>query len=357
MLRSIMSTLRNRTGPGEPPAPAGAGGEPPLDTGAVVAQIEAGVAERETVMSAIADLARRGKSPPLEMKSLEYFISDDPSRIDLKGRLHTVLRLLDQPVPLGLAEELRAHYIAEERAIDYQQMMDEYAASVRYSDMDQAFFPILEDVRRYTMTTVERLYALWTAVQYLVEAEVQGDLVEAGVWRGGSVMLMALELLRSGAMPRPLWLYDTFAGLPRPDAEIDVDVLGNRGIDGWLPRNFSNDTSVWAYADEVDVRANIASTGYPEIMTHFIVGRVEETVAAQCPERLALLRIDTDWYASYAHLLDTLYDRIVPGGVLLLNDYGHMLGARRAVDEFRHKRGIHLPMLRVDYSCRLMIKA
>jgi len=69
-----------------------------------------------------------------------------------------------------------------------------------------------------------------------------------------------------------------------------------------------------------------------------------------------LLRIDIDWHASYRHLLESLYDRLIPGGVLLLDDYGHYLGARRAVDEFRRERGIHLPLMRVDYSCRMMIK-
>lgn len=92
------------------------------------------------------------------------------------------------------------------------------------------------------------------------------------------------------------------------------------------------------------------------MLMHFVVGKVEETVPVKSPERIALLRIDTDWYASYRHLLEALYDRLSPGGVLLLDDYGHMLGARRAADEFRRSRAIHLPLLRVDYSCRLMIK-
>jgi hypothetical protein len=79
-------------------------------------------------------------------------------------------------------------------------------------------------------------------------------------------------------------------------------------------------------------------------------------VPAEAPERIALLRIDTDWHASYVHLLDALYDRVVPGGVLLFDDYGHFLGARQAVDDFRRARGIHQPLVRIDYSCRMMIK-
>jgi O-methyltransferase len=331
---------------------------PPLDLGAVLAQIEAGAAERDTVMRMLADLNAKGEAPPplLEMAALEHFIAEDPARLDLKRRLHTVLRLLGRAVPASLDEAVRESYLSEEYAIDYQRMLDEFASRVRFGDMEPEFLPLLDAVRRFTMTTVERLYALWTSVRYLVEAGVQGDFVEAGVWRGGSVMLMAHELLRSGAADRRLWLYDTFAGLPRPDAEIDVDVLGNRAIDGWQMRNLSGETSLWAYADEAEVRANMAATGYPEALLRFVAGRVEETIPATIPDRIALLRIDTDWYESYRHLLAHLYERLVPGGVLLLDDYGHMLGAKRAVDEFRRERGVHTPLLRVDYSCRMMIK-
>ncbi|WP_439579732.1 TylF/MycF/NovP-related O-methyltransferase [Elioraea sp.] len=333
-------------------------GAPALDLDAVLAQIEAGVAERQTVMTMLSDLTARGESPPLplEMAVLQHFIAEDPARMDLKRRLHTVLRLLGRPVSAELDAAVRESYLQEEYAVDYQQMLDAFASRVRFSDMEPEFFPLLETVRRFTMTTVERLYALWSAVRYLVEAEIAGDFLEAGVWRGGSVMLMAHELLRSGAADRTLWLYDTFSGLPRPNAEIDVDVLGNRAIDGWQMRNLAGDTSVWAYADEAEVRANMAATGYPEALTRFVAGKVEQTIPATMPERIALLRIDTDWYDSYRHLLRTLYDRLVPGGVLLLDDYGHMLGAKRAVDEFRQERGIRQPLLRVDYSCRMMLK-
>jgi hypothetical protein len=355
---NTLLAAQGRPAPAEARARPIAGAEPSLDLDAVLAQIEAGVAERETVMTMAADLARSGRKPPLllEMRTLEHFIADDPARIDLKKRLHTVKRLLGRPIPAEFTEEVRSHHLQEEYAIDYQQMLADFAARVRFSDMEPEFFPLLEEVRRFSMTTVERLYSLWSCVRYLVEADILGDFVEAGVWRGGSMMLIAREILRSGTAPRLLWLYDTFAGLPRPDSKVDVDVLGNRAIDGWQARNLSGETSIWAYADEAEVRANMASTGYPEDFLRFVVGKVEETIPTRCPERIALLRIDTDWYCSYRHLLDTLYDKLVPGGVLLLDDYGHMLGARRAVDEFRRERGIYTPLLRVDYSCRLMIK-
>ena len=214
---------------------------------------------------------------------------------------------------------------------------------------------IFEQVRKYTMTTVERLYALWCNTGYLCEAGIDGDVVECGVWRGGSMMTVALELLRRGQTDRILWLYDTFAGLPRPQA-VDVDVLGNRAIDGWEAHTMPDGRTLWAYADESDVRNNMARAGYPDQRMNFVVGMVEEMLPKIGPQRIALLRLDTDWYASYKHVLNTLYDRVVTGGVIIFDDYGHFDGARKAVDEFREERRITSPLLRVDYSCRLMLK-
>ena len=329
-----------------------------LDLDAVIDQAKAGIAERETIMRLVSELLQAGEAVPLEIErqALIFHIEDDASRIDLKRRLVNVLRMLSLPVPSALLEEVRDSYIREEAETDFQQMMADYGAKVGLSDLEPAFLEDLAIVRRFTMTSVERLYALWDAVRYVAAATVPGHLVECGVWRGGSVMLMALALIRAKATDRTLWLYDTFTGLPRPDPELDVDVLGNRAIDGWQPRNIGGGKIYWALADEADVRANIAATEYPAAKLRFVRGQVERTIPAQVPDEIAILRIDTDWYASYRHILAHLYDRVVPGGVVIFDDYGHFLGARRAVDEFRAERSIVAPMVRVDFSCRLMLK-
>jgi hypothetical protein len=235
-------------------------------------------------------------------------------------------------------------------------MLDEYGKQVRFADVEPEFLALVEKVRRYTMTSRERLYALWSSVGYICEARVPGDFVECGVWRGGSVMMIALELIRRSATNRHLWLYDTFAGLPKPDAALDVDVLGNRAIDGWQARTLTDGHTYWAFADEQDVRRNVGSTGYPQDRQHYVPGLVEETIPGVVPDRISLLRIDTDWYASYRHVLRELYDRVVPGGVVIFDDYGHFAGAKKAVEEFRAERGITSPLIRIDYTGRLMIK-
>lgn len=329
-----------------------------LDPTAVVAQCRAGVASRDVVMALVAELMQAGEAVPLEVErcALEFYIAEDASRVDLKRRLLSVYRELDRQPPDGLEQMVRDSFITEERETDYQEMMADYGRSVGQQDMEPAFLEDLAKVRRFTMTSVERLYALWDAVRYVARSGLEGDLVEAGVWRGGSMMTAALSLQRSGDMTRTLWLFDTFSGLPAPDEELDVDILGNRAIDGWRPRAESAESSLWAYADEADVRANMATTGYPEGRLRFVKGMVEETVPKEAPERIALLRIDTDWYASYKHLLEHLYDRVTPGGLVIFDDYGQFLGARQAVDEFREARGLSAPMFRVDFSCRIMPK-
>lgn len=332
--------------------------EQPLDVEALVAAVETGNAERGIVLSAVQRLVREEipVPPALEQYSLETYIADDPGRTDLKRRLLTIYQLRGIEPPEGFEADLKQSILEEEYGTDFQHMLDEFGDQARYADMEREFFPLLEEVRGYSMTSVERLYALWTSVRYLIEADVRGAFVEAGVWRGGSVMLMAREIQRMGTAPRDLWLYDTFAGLPKPDEELDVDVLGNRAIDGWQGRSLDGEGSVWAYADEEEVRTNMASTGYPATHQHFVVGKVEETLPAQAPKSIALLRIDTDWHASYAHVLETLYDRVVAGGIVIFDDYGHFKGAQHAVDEFIARRKIKLPLIRVDYSCRVLIK-
>jgi hypothetical protein len=203
------------------------------------------------------------------------------------------------------------------------------------------------------MTSIERMYALFQAVRHIHAAGVPGDVVECGVWRGGSSMLAALTLESLGDRGRRLWLYDTFEGMSEPTA-ADVALTGERMADGWDARRAADDP-VLCVASIEDVRDNMASTGYPAELIELVRGRVEDTIPAQAPNRIALLRLDTDWYESTRHELEQLWPRLSPGGVLILDDYGHWLGARRAVDEFLTTVE---PLLlhRIDYTGRLAVK-
>jgi hypothetical protein len=141
----------------------------------------------------------------------------------------------------------------------------------------------IKRVRRHTMTA-PRIAALCDGVEHLVAEEVDGALVECDVWRGST---------RSRGCRSPA----------------------------------------------TATRARPTSTGYPPERIHLVPGLVEETIPREAPERVALLRMDTDWYASTRHQLEHLYPRLSLGGVLIVDDYGHYAGAKRAVEEYFAEHG------------------
>jgi O-methyltransferase len=220
-------------------------------------------------------------------------------------------------------------------------------------DFEEADKELYRRVGPYTMTTPPRIYALVRAVEYVAAREIPGAIVECGVWRGGSMMAAALTLLRLGATDRELYLYDTFAGMP-PPSEADTTRSGEHAAD--LLAHEDQDSHLWAIASLADVRDAVLGVGYPEERIRFVEGRVENTLPADAPEEIAVLRLDTDWYESTKHELVHLYPRLAPGGVLILDDYGHWQGARRAVDEYLAERGVSLLLNRIDGTARIAVK-
>jgi hypothetical protein len=98
------------------------------------------------------------------------------------------------------------------------------------------------------------------------------------------------------------------------------------------------------------------STGYPSDLINYVEGKVEETIPVNAPDQISLLRLDTDWYESTKHELIHLYPRLVEGGVLIIDDYGHWQGARRAVDEYIEENNLPLLLCRIDYTGRITVK-
>jgi hypothetical protein len=205
------------------------------------------------------------------------------------------------------------------------------------------------------MTSVERIYALYKAVEYLSAARILGDIVECGVWRGGSMMCSALTLLQAGDTNRRLYLYDTFEGMVPPD-EADIDISGQAATAQLEAEQRTGDSHIWGYAPLETVRRNMASTGYPEDQVSYVRGPVEQTIPDTVPNAIALLRLDTDWYASTRHELEYLFPHLVKGGVLIIDDYGHWQGARRAVDEYFAASNIKVLLNRIDYTGRIGVR-
>ncbi|MFG2196496.1 TylF/MycF/NovP-related O-methyltransferase [Streptomyces sp. NPDC048639] len=220
------------------------------------------------------------------------------------------------------------------------------------ADYDDETREIIGAVRPYTMTSPERLNALILACRYVARHRIPGSLVECGVWRGGSMQAAARSLIAAGDTDRDLYLFDTFEGMPPPtekdrrrDGEMASDLLARRG----------KDAPIWAIATLDDVQQGFEQVPYPKDRVHYVQGKVEDTVPANAPEQIAILRLDTDWYASTRHELTHLYPRLVSGGVLLIDDYGWWQGSREAVDEFLEETGARLLLLRMDEG-RIAVK-
>jgi len=211
---------------------------------------------------------------------------------------------------------------------------------------------IIRSVRPRTMTEDEKLYALIIATRYVADHDVPGAVVECGVWRGGSMQAVAHTLLARGVTDRDLHLFDTFEGMPEPTEK-------DRRFDGTPAQELlatrEKTANIWAIASLEDVQAGMTETGYPVERVHFYRGLVEETIPAEAPPVIAILRLDTDWYDSTMHELEHLYDRVPSGGVLIMDDYGFWQGARQAVDEFLDRTGERL-LLVPAASGRIAVK-
>lgn len=185
------------------------------------------------------------------------------------------------------------------------------------------------------------------ALRSIDREKIPGDIVECGVWAGGNIILA-----RKISPLRFCWLYDTFAGMPEP-SEIDVTKSGKRALDSYNKKVLIG--VKWSEVSVGQVRQNLETCGVlDEDRLRFVEGKVEDTllVPENLPDKIALLRLDTDWYASTKIELEILYPLLAPGGVLIVDDYGHWQGARKAVDDY-------LPGVewtKIDYTAVMMVK-
>lgn len=222
---------------------------------------------------------------------------------------------------------------------------------INYSDIegDVEFIALYNKVKDYTMVGIERCYALYSSVKYILQNNIEGDFVECGVWKGGSSMTVAYMLQQAKITDRKIYLYDTFAGMTKPgenDGEFEKDE--------WEKMKQEDGINSWCYASYKEVEANMKSTGYPIENVKLIKGKVEDSIPWNMPEKISLLRLDTDWYESTKHELIHLFPILEKSGVLIIDDYGAWPGAKKAADEYFASRKSFLN--RIDYTGRLLIK-
>ena len=206
-----------------------------------------------------------------------------------------------------------------------------------------------------TMGIPVQQYSMWQASRYVVENDIEGEIAEFGVWRGGMSLISAMALTQTGSQ-KEIYLFDTFMGMTQP-TEFDYELLGGNTALKMLRNEKKMDGKIntWAYASLRDVQDGFKENSFPVERLHFVKGDVSDTVPMDLPERIALCRIDTDWYESTKHVISHAWPRLSDYGVLILDDYDVWSGSREAVDDYFNEIGYRPLATRID-SGRLIIK-
>lgn len=227
-----------------------------------------------------------------------------------------------------------------------------------YADFSDDEWSIQSASQQNLCGSPEAIVTLVRAVDRVIGQGIPGALVECGVYMGGNIEVMIRALQRHGVTDRDIYLYDTFAGMPKPE-ERDDEAFGGVAISSWEAHRTEEDGdkgSNWMKAGVELVRQRIDPLGYPDRHLHFVKGLVEDTIPATMPAQIAILRLDTDFYSSTKHELKHLYPRLSPGGILIIDDYGAFPGSRNATDEYATEHGLDWFLHRVDAHVRLVVK-
>ena len=217
--------------------------------------------------------------------------------------------------------------------------------------LTQEEYEIIKLGMQYSMASWERLYANINSIKYLVNSQIEGAIVECGVWRGGSMLTMLETLKQYSVINRDIYLYDTFTGMSTPSKEDGI--FAHEKFKGLQT---GEDKSNWCCADLNDVKSTINLSEYPNEKLHYVKGKIEDTVPGTIPDEISLLRLDMDWYSPTIHALTYLYPKVQSGGVIILDDYGHWDGCKQAVDRFVEENDVNLLLNRIDYTGRIAIK-
>jgi O-methyltransferase len=187
------------------------------------------------------------------------------------------------------------------------------------------------------------------AVNYILQNNIEGCIIECGVESGNFEHIWINELMKNNTV-RDIYLFDTFGGLVEPteydytckDAKL-FQMNKDEVYRTWKNNVIHENVNGWCYTPLDKVKTRLNSTGYPQNNLHYVVGDVMETLKdkSQIPEKIAILRLDTDWYESSKYELEQMYDNVVKGGVIIFDDYYHWDGQRRATDDFFKSKDIN----------------
>ena len=207
---------------------------------------------------------------------------------------------------------------------------------------DLFFKGLLTKVKNYTMTNPKRIFYLYNSVNHIVNNNIKGDIVECGVWKGGSIMVIALTLIKNKKKDKNIFLYDTFTGMTDPTK--DDYLFSDKSK--FAKELLKNDDYLKCISSISEVKKNVFKTNYPKKKFKFIIGDVKDTLKKKIPKNISLLRLDTDWYESTKEELTVLFPRLSKGGVLIIDDYKTWGGCKKAVDEyFKNKKNIFFTLI------------
>tara|TARA_B110000503_G_scaffold51998_1_gene83711 strand:+ start:103 stop:903 length:801 start_codon:yes stop_codon:yes gene_type:complete len=215
---------------------------------------------------------------------------------------------------------------------------------------------LIHAVKKYSMTDYKNLYLSTQVAKYVSETNVEGDIVECGVWKGGHLIVFK-SLCDKYNLDKKIFAYDTFEGMT-DSSDDDFNYKGEKAID--LLKNISaneNDgDNIWCYASLDLVKKNITNVLGNIDNINFIKGDVADTLQEKknLPNKISILRLDTDFYESTKIELEILYPLLQEGGILIVDDYGHWSGAKKAVDEY-FKNNYHFKHV-INGTCRMIVK-
>ena len=225
----------------------------------------------------------------------------------------------------------------------------------KIAELSKKDYELINLIKNYSMTPKIRIYNLMQALKHLKIKKIEGDYVECGVWKGGNILLFKKFLESENSRQRNIYAFDTFEGMTDPDKN-DFEISTNNTAIKLLQKDKNKKTNVWGICNLDQVKKNISKHTKDLNNIYFIKGDVEKTLneIKNIPEKISLLRLDTDWYKSTKKELEVLYEKVSSGGVIIIDDYGHWGGSKKAVDEFFSNK--YVWMHYVDYACRLIIK-
>jgi len=194
----------------------------------------------------------------------------------------------------------------------------------------------IEMVSPHTMTSIERISTLYDSLEHIRLNNIPGDIVECGVWKGGNIY-GTLEYLFEYKIEKNIWIYDTFEGMTSTTVE-DFDFNGNSG-------------KIWekkCFCSLEDVKSLMNKSNYKKSLIKYVKGDICETldISENIPDSISLLRLDTDWYLSTKKELEILFPKLVKDGILIVDDYGHWQGSKKAFDEYFG----HVLFEKIDYT-------